>query len=158
MSARAADTLTYVIFPLGNRRYALESTGVAELLGSGRVQTFPHSTPGLAGVLVHRNGVLPVWDVAQSLIGPGGAPQKYFLIARCKFAGVEEWTAIPVSGECQILHAESAPAPDDAPAYVRGVLSLDGASIDVLDLEFLAVSRMPAGGLEPDTEIGVEGQ
>jgi chemotaxis signal transduction protein len=138
MSSTATTTLTYVIFPLGNHRYALDSADVVELLGSGKVQTFPHLTPGLIGILMRQKTVLPVWDVAQALIGPDGAPQKYFLIARCKFAGVEERTAIPVSGECQMFHSELMPAPDFAPVYVRGLLWLDGVSIEVLDLELLA--------------------
>jgi chemotaxis signal transduction protein len=153
MSAAVAGTLTYVIFTLGKRRYALDSAEVAELLRSGQVQAFPHTTPGLAGVLIHRNGVLPGWDVAQALIGPGGAPQKYFLIARCIFAGSEEWTAIPVSGECQLLHLEILPAPEDSPGYVRGLLFLDTESIEVLDLELLAALCMPGSSMEPAAEM-----
>ena len=133
--------MTYVIFPLGNRRYALDSKDVAELLRSGNVQTFPHTTPALTGVLAHRNVVLPVWDLAQTLNGPDGVRAKFFLIARCSFAGIEEWTAIPVSGECQMLHAEIEQPPDGSLGYVRGVLSVGGESIDVLDLEFLADCR-----------------
>jgi chemotaxis signal transduction protein len=138
MSETTTATLTYVIFPLGNQRYAVDSADVVELVGSGKVQTFPHSTPGLLGVLMRRNIVLPVWDIAQALIGPDGAPQKYFLIARCKFAECEERTAIPVSGECQMVHCELSAAPEFAPLYVRGVLPCDGSSIEVLDLEQLA--------------------
>ena len=154
MSTAGAGTLTYVIFSLGERRYALDSTDVAELLLAAQVHTFPHTTAGLAGVLVHRNAGLPVWDVAQVLIGPGGAPQKYFLIARCKFAGTEEWTAIPVSAECQMLRAEMLPAAECSPEYVRGVLSLEAQSVEVLNLELLAALCMPASTPEPAVEMG----
>ena len=153
MSGTGQGMLAYVIFAIGEKRYALESGEVVELLRSGQVQSFPHSTPGLVGVLLHRSTVLPVWDVAQALIGPGGAPQKYFLVARCKFGGIEEWTAIPVSGECQMLHAEMAPALDLSPGYVRGVLTLDSEAIEVLDLELLAALFIVEREAPVETEV-----
>ena len=155
MTGTGQGMLTYVIFAIGEKRYALESDEVVELLRSGQVHSFPHSTPGLVGVLLHRSAVLPVWDVARVLVGPGGAPQKYFLVARCKFGGVEEWTAIPVCGECQMLRAEMASAQNLSPGFVRGVVTLDSEAIEVLDLELLAASFMCDVKLEPavDTEV-----
>jgi chemotaxis signal transduction protein len=128
-----------VVFPLGNRRFALPTMDVVELFRQGAIQTFPHTTSGIAGVLVRRGEILPVWDVAQALIGADHTAQKYFLIVQRNFAGRER-TAVLISGECQMLNAELAPPPGNAAAHVRGVFWMEGEEVEVLDLERLGVS------------------
>jgi hypothetical protein len=81
--------------------------------------------------------LLPVWDVTRPLIGMGKVPLKFWLITRRNFAG-PEWTAIPVSGECQMLHSEMLPPAKGSPAHVRGMLSLEAQLIEVIDLARLS--------------------
>src|SRR6478609_4546143 len=72
---------SYVLFPLGEKRFALPAETVTELARPDSVQTFPHRTPLLTGVLVRRGRIVPVCDVAQVLVGPAAPPRKFYLIA-----------------------------------------------------------------------------
>src|SRR5512136_1523192 len=93
---------SYVLFPMGEKRFALPAEVVAELARPDHLQTFPHRTPLLAGVLVRRGRIVPVCDVAQVLLGPDAPPRKFFLIANCQVDSRQEWTAVPVTGECEL--------------------------------------------------------
>jgi len=131
---------SFVIFPLGPRRFALPTVDVVELTRTGFVQKFPHSTSGLTGVLMRRGDVLPVWDVSQILLGPAKVKLKYWLVTRRNFAG-EELTAIPVSGECQMLNMEMQAVPPGSAQHVRGILPVDDHTVEVLDLSQMAAPR-----------------
>lgn len=131
----------FVLFPLGKRRFALRAEVVTELAKPDDLQAFPHTTPLLTGVLVRRGRIIPVLDVAQVLIGPDAPARKFYLIASRKFARDAEWTAVPVSGECELLDAELVPPTGRLPKYVTGLLSLDGEIVEVIELEKLAAAE-----------------
>jgi hypothetical protein len=60
------------------------------------------------------------------------------LIANREFDKDMEWTAIPVTGECE-LKSENMIAPTGKlPHYVIGLLSLDNEIVEVLDIDKLA--------------------
>lgn len=128
----------FVLFPLGKRRFALRAEVVTELAQPDHLQAFPHTTPLLSGVLVRRGRIIPVLDVAQVLIGPDAPARKFYLIASRKFARTSEWTAVPVSGECELLSAEMVAPTGRLPKYVVGLLSLDDEIVEVIELEKLA--------------------
>ncbi|MFB3916946.1 MAG: chemotaxis protein CheW [Terriglobales bacterium] len=128
---------SFVLFPLGKKRFALPSDSVAELARPDSLQTFPHTTPLLAGVLLRRGRIVPVCDIAPVLIGPGAPARKFYLIATRRFGSASEWTAIPVTGECELTSANLLPRTGKLPAYVAGLLSLEKDIIEVLDLEKL---------------------
>src|SRR4051794_234079 len=75
---------SYVLFPLGEKRFALRAETVTELARPDSVQTFPHRTPLLTGVLVRRGRIVSVWGVAQGLGWPAGPGRKVFFILNCK--------------------------------------------------------------------------
>jgi chemotaxis signal transduction protein len=133
----AAQERSYVLFPLGEKRFALPAEVVAELARPDNLQTFPHRTPLLAGVLVRRGRIVPVCDVAQVLLGPDAPPRKFYLIAQRQVEGQEEWTAIPVTGECELATFAPVQAEGAQPAYVTGMLQADDEDITVVDLEKL---------------------
>jgi len=137
MKLLAPNGGSFVVFPLGGRHFALPTTEVLELARNGEVQSFPHTTPALEGVLVCRGEILPVWDLAHTLLGSNYTARKFWLVTRRNFAG-EERTAVPVSGECQMFTAEMLPPPEGSAAYVQGVLSWQNQTIEVLDLARLA--------------------
>jgi chemotaxis signal transduction protein len=128
----------FVLFPLGSRRFALRAEVVTELAKPDTLQAFPHTTPLLTGVLVRRGRIIPVLDVAQVLIGPDAPPRKFYLIASRQFARNHEWTAVPVSGECELLSAEMVAPAGRLPKYVVGLLSLQDEFVEVIELERLA--------------------
>ncbi len=141
----AAGEQSFVLFPLGKKRFALPAETVTELARPDRLQTFPHTTRLLIGVLVRRNRIVPVCDVAQRLIGPGAPVRKFYLIANRRFAAAAEWTALPVTGECELASSALLPPSTGLPHYVRGLLALEsGEIVEVLDLEKLADAREEA--------------
>ena len=132
-----SETNSFVLFPLGKKRFALPASQVTELARPDRVQSFPHTTKLLTGVVVRRKHIVPVCDIAQVLIGPNAPARKFYLIATRKFGSASEWTAIPVSGECELSNAEMIPPTGKLPRYVTGLLSLDNEIVEVISLETL---------------------
>jgi len=135
---------SFVLFPLGSRRFALPAEKVTELAKPDRLQTFPQSTPLLAGVLVRRGRIIPVCDVAHALVGPDAPARKFYLIANRQFEERKEWTAIPVTGECELTSVQPQTPATKLPAYVLGVLSLENDIVEVLDLEKLIATEAAA--------------
>jgi chemotaxis signal transduction protein len=131
----------FVLFPLGKKRFALPADQVTELAQPDSLQTFPHSTPLMAGVLVRRGRIVPVFDVAQVLLGPNAPARKFYLIANRKFGHQLEWTAVPVTGECELTTSEIVAPTGRLPKYVIGLLSLAEEIVEVIDLEKLAASE-----------------
>ena len=135
---------SFVLFPIGKKRFALPAGTVTELARPDREQTFPHASKLLTGVLVRRGHIIPVCDVAPVLVGPDAPPRKFFLIATRKFSDTSEWTAIPVSGECELTTTELLAPTGKLPKYVIGLLALDNEIIEVLELERLIGSEAAA--------------
>jgi chemotaxis signal transduction protein len=133
----AATDKSYVLFPLGKKRFALPAEAVTELARPDSVQTFPHRTPMLTGVLVRRGRIVPVCDVAQVLVGPAAPPRKFYLIANCKRESRLELTAVPVTGECELASAAFAPPMAGDPQYISGVLKMGGETVEIVALEKL---------------------
>jgi CheW-like domain len=126
---------SYVLFPLGEKRFALPAETVTELARQDSLQSFPHCTPLLTGVLVRRGRIVPVCDVAQLLVGPAAPPRKFYLIANCKFDSRQELTAVPVTGECELASAPCAPVTGREPRYISGMLELGGEKVAIVALE-----------------------
>lgn len=129
---------SYVLFPMGEKRFALPAGMVKELARPDNPQTFPHRTPLLTGVLVRRGRIVPVWDVAQLLVGPDAPPRRFYLIASRKIDSLPEWTAIPVTGECELASLDPAAPEDGQPKYVSGTLAAGEETVAIVDLEKLS--------------------
>jgi chemotaxis signal transduction protein len=125
----------FVLFPLGKKRYALPASVVSELARPDQLHTFPHTSKHVAGVLLRRNAILPVCDVAEVIAGKDVPPRKFYLIALRAIGGQQERTAIPVSGECELTNSELLPRTGKLPAYVCGLLSLKDEIVEVVDLD-----------------------
>ncbi len=134
---------SFVLFPLGKKRFALPAGQVTELARPDRLHFFPHTTWLQAGVLLRRGRIVPVCDVAQVLIGPSAPSRRFYLIAARRFDGVTESTAIPVSGECELVRTDMIPPTGKLPHYVSGLLPLAKETIEVLDLDLLAAGEEP---------------
>lgn len=125
---------SFVLLHLGGRRFALPAEVVAELVPPGRIFTFPHTTENLEGVLVRRGHIIPVCDFAQCLLGERLTDNRYYLIARRHFPLGNEWMALPVTGQCELITAEMLPATGEHAPHVAGWLSHEGEIVEVLDL------------------------
>jgi chemotaxis signal transduction protein len=132
---------SYVLLQIGERRFAMPSKNVSELAPPVRLHEFPHTTPLVAGVIVRRGRIVPVYDVAPVLTGKRSSAHRFYLIARREFGAVSEPSAIPVSGECELATAEMQQPLADDPEYFSGSLTIGHEKIDVLDMETLVTSR-----------------
>jgi len=134
----------FVLFPMGQKRFALSAEHVSELARQDALQTFPHTTPWLTGVVLRRNHIVPVADIAPVLIGPDAPTRKFFLVINRQSRGKTSPMAIPVTGECELAEAEELPVTGKLPPYVSGLLSLDGEIVEVLDVEKLLSTEVRA--------------
>jgi len=133
---------SYVLFPMGEKRFALPAEQVSELArpraqAKEEMQSFPHTTPLLAGVILRRNQIVPVADVAPLLIGPDAPERKFYLVIEREVQGKSARIAIPVTGECELAEARQQPGTGKLPDYVCGLLSLNDEIVEVLDIERL---------------------
>lgn len=128
----------YVLFPLGEKRFALPAACVTELARAADLQSFPHTSRLISGVLVRRGTIVPVLDIAQQLVGASAPPRRFYLIASRRFERETELTAIPVTGECEMANAEALPPRTGLPRYVTGLLSLNHEIVEIISLEKIA--------------------
>lgn len=136
----AISAQSFVLLPLGSRQIALSADSVIELVALGKLQSFPHATPWISGVLVRRNRIVPVCDVSKLFGEESGSATRFYLIAEWQEPGVRDWCAIPVCGECKLASAEMEesargnPAPAEHKPFVKGVIMVEDERIVVVDL------------------------
>jgi chemotaxis signal transduction protein len=147
-----SESQSFVLLRLGDRRFALVATQIAELVPPSRVFRFPHLTKEIEGVILRRGRIVPVCDVAGKLIGKSLTSRRFYLIAQRRYADQSEWVALPVTGDCELITAEMMPAAEADSPHVAGWLSYDGDVIEVLNLNVLTPGPahvVPAASLAP---------
>jgi chemotaxis signal transduction protein len=127
----------FVLLRLGERRFALAASQIAELVAPSRIFRFPHRTTKVEGVILRRGRIVPVCDVAEQLIDKKILLRRFYLIAVRHYRTLTEWVAIPVTGECELINAEMSPAGETDAPHVGGWLSHAGDVIEVLNLDAL---------------------
>jgi chemotaxis signal transduction protein len=146
-SFAAAPVQSFVLLRLGERRFALPASQVAELVAPSRIFRFPHKTAALDGVILRRGRMIAVCDIAEQLTGKRLTSTRFYLLATRKYDTQLDWIAIPVSGECELINVEIMDAsPSDSP-HVDGWLSHGGEVIEVLRLA--ALTPGPTDGSLP---------
>ncbi|PYT65175.1 MAG: hypothetical protein DMG39_30005 [Acidobacteria bacterium] len=128
---------SFVLLRLGDRRFAVAADQTAELVAPSRVFRFPHRTPKIEGVILRRGRIVPVCDVAEKLIGKYLTSRRFYLIALRRYGPRNEWVALPVTGECELINAELTAASASDEPHVAGWLSHAGDVIEVLSLDAL---------------------
>ncbi|HEY0702182.1 MAG TPA: chemotaxis protein CheW [Candidatus Acidoferrales bacterium] len=136
-AANAGDKQSYVLLQVGNSRFALRSDLVEELAPPVKLHRFPNTTALVAGVIVRRGKIIPVYDVSRVLCGRELSVHRFYLVARRKFEKETEASAIPVNGECELATSGLVPGRDGDPAYFAGTLHVGEEEIKVLNLETL---------------------
>ncbi|HNQ74377.1 MAG TPA: chemotaxis protein CheW [Verrucomicrobiota bacterium] len=61
--------MLFVLFQLGNERFALEARRVVELVPLLELKKIPHAPPGLAGVFVYRGQPVAAVDLCALILG-----------------------------------------------------------------------------------------
>ncbi len=135
----------FVLLRLGDRRFAVASNHIAELVPPSRVFRFPHNTANVEGVILRRGRIVPICDVAETLIGQSLLTRRFYLIVVRNYGGKSEWVGLPVTGECELISAEFSPAGESDAAHVRGWISHDGDVIEVLNIDALTPGPTPPG-------------
>jgi len=136
-SLNDAPGQSFVLLHLGDRRFAVVSGQIAELVPPSRVFRFPHHTENVEGVILRRGRIVPVCDVAEKLIGKSLLTRRFYLIVVRKYGEKSEWVALPVTGECELISAELSPAGEADGPHVRGWISHGGDVIEVLNIDAL---------------------
>jgi chemotaxis signal transduction protein len=139
---------SFVLLRLGERRFALPASQVAELVAPSRVFRFPHKSPALEGVILRRGRMIALCDIAEQLTGKKLATRRFNLLATRKYVHQLDWIAIPVSGECELINTEMMDASSNDSPHVDGWLSHGGEVIEVLRLS--ALTPGPAETLLPE--------
>jgi chemotaxis signal transduction protein len=108
------------------------------------------------GVILRRGRIVPVCDVAEILIGKRLSSRRFYLIAQRRYGSVPEWIALPVTGDCELITAEMAPAGAGDSTHVAGWLSYAGDVIEVLNLAALTPGPSPTEVPVPVSASGQE--
>jgi CheW-like domain len=125
---------SFVLLGLGERRFALPASQVAELVAPSRIFRFPHKSSAIEGVILRRGRMIPITDVADRLNGKKLSTHRFFLLATRKFGAQLDWIAIPVSGECELVTTDMMESGANDSPHVAGWLSHGGEIIEVLRL------------------------
>ena len=148
---------SFVLLRLGERRFAVAASQIAELVAPSRVFQFPHRTARIEGVILRRGRIVPVCDVAKTLIGKTLIARRLYLVAVRQYAAQNEWVALPVTGECELITSEMTAAGETDAPHVAGWLSHDGDVIEVLNIA--AITPGPGEmGAEFEAQEVVEAQ
>ena len=139
---------SFVLLRLGERRFALPASQVAELVAPSRIFRFPHKSSALEGVILRRGRMIAVSDIAEQLTGKKLDTRRFNLLATRKYGEQLDWIAIPVSGECELITVDMMPATANDSPHVDGWLSHGGEVIEVLRLS--ALTPGPTDTLLPE--------
>lgn len=159
-AATELELKAFVLLRLGELRYAVAADATIELVPLSRVFRFPHKTPEIEGVILRRGRIVPVCDVAETLVGKRTVSRRYYLIATRRYGSRTEWVALPVTGECELINADlpslTSASETDEP-HVGGWLSHEGEIIEVLNLGALtpgpeALVPQPRATQQPQTQ------
>jgi chemotaxis signal transduction protein len=154
MTTAPIKRTSFVLLQLGRRRFALPAAIVSELAPPVKLHVFAHQTPTVAGVIVRRGRIVPVYDVTPVLAGKKLPERRFYLVASRQINGQNELSAIPVDGECELVTAEVFPTPEDSPKYVAGVLAIGEETIEILDFEKLVQTQAAASASAAPVELG----
>ena len=61
--------MLFVLFQLGQDRYALDASNLIEILPLAQVKTLPHAPAGIAGIIDYHGVTLPVIDLSELALG-----------------------------------------------------------------------------------------
>jgi chemotaxis signal transduction protein len=88
-----------VLLQVGGRRVALPAGLVAELAPPVRLHAFPHTSKLIAGVIVRRGRIVPVYEAGLVLGGRRSSSQRFYLIARWQIGDAGELAGTLAVGE-----------------------------------------------------------
>lgn len=138
-------------FSLGKRLFAIPLETVSEIVAVTAIQPIPRCRKGLMGVMIHREGVLPIFSLPAVLGMEGVVPGSILLV----IAAGGETFGLPVDRAGEIIpwpEELDAVGKDDSPA--AGRFTHKGMRCFILRLERVFASLL--SGTDPRPPRGVE--
>jgi chemotaxis signal transduction protein len=132
---------TFVLFHIGERRFALSSSLINELAPPVRLHKFPATSARVSGVIVRRGKIVPVYDFRAFFGGKRSSANLFYLVARCEAGDSSDLCAFPVNGECELLSGEIQPPTSITPEYISGAIAVGEKQFEVLNLDALVASN-----------------
>lgn len=137
--AVASPTAPWVVFSLGEHRFAVPGEQVVEILPLVPIHFVPGCPPALEGVIEVRNGIWAVLGLAALLECPAGPVTRRAAILLARAAGREGGLRVDAVEDVLQLPAEALLAPPvDAPGalagLVTGLFMYCGEVVPTLDL------------------------
>lgn len=140
-----------LLLSLGDARYGLDAQHVVEVLPAVPLRALPHAGPGIAGLLAHRDGTLPVIDLVALATGHPSAPRLSTRVVLVRWPTSDGPRLLGVLAESVTDTVElpddvwQAPviATPDAP-WLGDTASLDGGMVQRLRLDGLVPAELRA--------------
>lgn len=136
----ATDAQEYVAFKVSEQEFCVDIMSVREIRGWTDATSLPHAPHYVLGVTNLRGSVLPIVDLASRLGLPAPEPSARHVIIVTKIGSqIVGLLVDAVIDILTIMGERIQPTPDVASetvkAFIRGVVSIDGRMIRLLDLE-----------------------
>ena len=151
--ADVGPTQRLILFRAGAERFALPISAVTEVRSLGRVTRVPGAPPEVLGIVNLRGRVLTCCDLRLAMGQPKAPPppSARVLVLDLREADLDVGLLVDhIEQVVQIPLATLADLPvpgvrDGGPAYLQGVLNLDGVAVGLLDLERVLAPLLPPG-------------
>ena len=150
--------MLFVVFRLGEDRYALNSREVVEVLPLVRIGRVPGAPPAIAGIILYRGVPVPVLDLKQLLTGSPSdyrAGTRVLIVDHRDMAGSTRRLGLIAERCTETLRREPADFVSSgivAPSHTARRVAVDGQGlIQQLDLETLIPAEL-AAHLHQDVE------
>ena len=151
----------FVGFVVGDVAYAVPIANVREIVNPAPLTELPHAPPSVAGVLDHRDEVVPIIDLRARFELPPALPSrrtKWILIeVQGRSVGLTADRVTGVFGVTGELRPPPALGPGDESRGVVGVAALDDGLVFVLDVgrfDVLTQSLRPGALLAAPAGLG----
>ena len=152
--AKARERDSFVLLQVGDRRFALPARIVAELAPPVRLQHFPHRSPLLAGVIVRRGRIVPVYDAGPVLIGANPPCASLLSDRAARVRQTRRDERDPRGRRMRTGYRRTAAADADDPALCLGKLTLPARSGWTCSIsKLLVAARSPSRDHVHDAEV-----
>jgi purine-binding chemotaxis protein CheW len=149
--ADAGPTQRLIVFRAGAERLALPISAITEVRALGRVTRVPGAPPEVLGIVNLRGRVLTCCDLRLAIGQPKAPPTPNVRVLVLDLRDAELAVGLLVDAIEQVVQIPLArladlPAPvarEGHPAYLQGVLNLDGVAVGLLDLGRVLAPLLP---------------
>lgn len=103
--------MLFLLFRIGNDRYAIEATQIGEVLPLVTVKTLPGAPRGIAGAINYRGAPVPVIDLSALALGTTSPPRfstRIVILSYPAADGAERWLGLIAEHATEMMHRNPA--------------------------------------------------